>query len=153
MKFTIISPGKFTSDAQKQIFNEYTKRLKWKIDLKELNIKTSTSMPPAKIKELEEAQITKNLSPNSYLITLDEKADQLSSINFADLIKKTSTTNPNIDLIIGGAFGLSQNLQKKSNYKLSLGKMTFPHLIVRLLLIEQIYRAQTIIDGHPYHKN
>ena len=110
-------------------------------------------MPPAKIKELEEAQITKNLSPNSYLITLDEKADQLSSINFADLIKKTSTTNPNIDLIIGGAFGLSQNLQKKSNYKLSLGKMTFPHLIVRLLLIEQIYRAQTIIDGHPYHKN
>lgn len=152
MKLTIISPGKFSDNSQKQIFYEYAKRLRWKIELKELNIKVSTSMNLEQIKIFEANQISKNLSSSSYIIALDEKGSQITSIDFADLIKTASKISSNIDLVIGGAYGLSEEIKKRSNYQLSLGKMTYPHLMVRMLLIEQIYRAQTIIDGHPYHK-
>ncbi len=83
-----------------------------------------------------------------YVIALSEDGEQLDSIAFAKVLEK----NPDITFLIGGAFGLSEEVKKKANYVLSLSKMTFPHEMAYLILVEQIYRAERIMEGHPYHK-
>ena len=83
-----------------------------------------------------------------FTIALSEEGGQLDSHNFADLLKK----NPDISFIIGGAFGLSEEVKKRADYLLSLSKMTLPHELAYLILVEQIYRAERILEGHPYHK-
>ena len=85
---------------------------------------------------------------HGFSIALTEEGTQLDSLSFADLIKKT----PDISFIIGGAFGLSEEVKRKADYLLSLSKMTLPHELAYLLLVEQIYRAERILEGHPYHK-
>ncbi len=152
MKITIISISKFENSHFKTIFQDYQKRLP-NLTLKEIEFKKTKSMPIEKIKEQESNLILKNLNKNSIIISLDENGIQYKSTEFAKLLENYSINgNSNIDFIIGGAFGLSKNILEKSHKIISLGKMTFAHLMVRIMLIEQIYRANSIISGHPYHK-
>ena len=90
---------------------------------------------------------------NSKIISLDERGKIITTIDFYNLINeyKNNSIN-NINFIIGGADGLSEEVRQKSNYILSFGKMVFPHLMVRVMLIEQLYRVWTITNNHPYHK-
>lgn len=153
MKIAIISIGKFENSPFKQVFETYLKRLKWKIELKEFDLKNSNNMTIEKIKEGEGKLILKNLKTNSKLIVLDENAKQFSSLDFAKLISDFAVTgDSDLTFVIGGANGLAKEVINKASLKISLSKMTFPHLMVRAILIEQLYRAQTIIDGHPYHR-
>ena len=83
-----------------------------------------------------------------YTVALTEEGNQIDSVSFAKLIEKES----DISFIIGGAFGLSDEVKKSANFLLSLSKMTFPHELAYLMLVEQLYRAERILEGHPYHK-
>ncbi len=153
MKISIISIGKFENSPHKQVFETYIKRLKWKVELKELDLKNSQNLSVPKIKEGEGALILKALKPSSKLIVLDEDGKQFSSVAFAKMISDFAVAgDSNLSFVIGGSDGLSEEVLQKSNLKISFGKMTFPHLMVRAILAEQLYRAQSIIAGHPYHR-
>ena len=106
-----------------------------------------------KIKEGEGELILKALKPSSKLIVLDERGKQFGSIAFSKMISDFALAgDSDLTFVIGGSDGLSQEVLKKAGLKISLSTMTFPHLMVRAILIEQIYRAQSIIAGHPYHR-
>ncbi len=154
MRITILSIGKFENSPHKAVFENYLKRLKWKVDLRELELKNSQNMSVEKIKEGEGELILKALRAGSKLVLLDENGKQFSSRNFAKLISDSGVNgDSDLTFVIGGSDGLWVELLKKPCLKISLGLMTFPHLMVRAMLIEQIYRAQTIINGHPYHRD
>lgn len=153
MKISIISIGKFENSPHKQVFETYIKRLKWKVELKELDLKNSQNLSVPKIKEGEGALILKALKPSSKLIILDEDGKQFSSVAFSKMISDFAVAgDSDLSFVIGGSDGLSEEILQKSNLKISFGKMTFPHLMVRAILAEQLYRAQSIIAGHPYHR-
>jgi 23S rRNA (pseudouridine1915-N3)-methyltransferase len=153
MKITIIAIGKFDNNPHKQVFETYIKRMKWKVELKELELKNLHNLSIEKIKTGEGELILKAIKPNSTLILLDENGKQFSSKNFSKLIADFALYgNPNLTFVIGGANGLSSQLLKRSDLKISIGLMTFPHMMVRAILAEQLYRAESIISNHPYHK-
>ena len=101
----------------------------------------------------EEARnIQKRLNLKSYIITLEIDGKELTSLELSDLINKTSINNSDITFIIGGSYGLDDSIKQLSNYKLSFSKLTFPHQLFRLILLEQIYRSYKIINNETYHK-
>lgn len=154
MHISIVSIGKFENNPQKAVYENYLKRLKWKINLREFDLKNSTNLDVDKIKEKEGELILKAIKPSTKIIALDEKGKVFSSLAFAKFISDSAVQgNSDLSFIIGGANGLSEAVLKKAHLKLSLSNMTFPHLMVRSILLEQLYRAQSIISGHPYHKN
>lgn len=153
MKLSIISPGNFGNSPHKNVFEEYRKRLKWKLELKEIELKNAQNFSSEKLKECEADLILKTLKPASKLIALDEGGRQFSSVEFAKLISDFALHgDSDLTFVIGGADGLSKKILQKASLKISLGIMTFPHLMVRAMLAEQLYRAATIIDKHPYHR-
>lgn len=153
MNIEIISIGKFNKSLQKEVFENYQKKLNWKLVLKEIEPKISKNFEINKKKELEADLILKNLNNNSKIISLDERGKQFSSKDFSKLIADFGIFgDSNLTFIIGGADGLSKIILDKSHLIISLSKMTFPHLVVRSILVEQIYRASSIISNHPYHR-
>ena len=153
MRITILSIGKFENSPHKAVFENYLKRLKWKIELREMELKNAQNMSVDKIKEGEGDLILKALRPSSKLILLDERGKQFASRDFAKLISEFGVKgDSDLTFVIGGADGLAPELLKKNHLKISFGLMTLPHLMVRSVLMEQLYRAQTIISGHPYHR-
>ena len=153
MRITILSIGKFENSPHKAVFENYLKRLKWKVELRELELKNAQNMSVDKIKEGEGELILKALKPSSKLIAMDERGKQFSSIEFSKMIADFGVVGESdLTFVIGGSDGLSQEVLRKASLKISLSKMVFPHLMVRAILIEQIYRAQSIIAGHPYHR-
>ncbi len=154
MKITILSIGKFDKSPFRELFEYYLKRLKWKVELKEIEFKNTKSYEESKIKHEEGVLLLKNLHNFSKIIILDERGKQFSSLEFSNILANFNVAgDSNIAFVIGGAFGLSDEIKNKANILLSVSKMTLPHLMVRGFLIEQIYRASTIISNHPYHKN
>ncbi len=153
MRITILSIGKFENSPHKAVFENYLKRLKWKVELREVELKNAQNMSVAKIKEGEGDLILKALKPNSKLIALDEHGKQFGSIEFSKMLSDFALNgDSDLTFVIGGSDGLAQEVLQKASLKISLGKMTFPHLMVRAILVEQIYRAASIIAGHPYHR-
>jgi len=154
MRITIISIGKFENSPHKAVFEGYLKRLKWKVELKEIEQRASKNITSAQLKSLEAELILKAVKPSSKVIALDENGKQFSSRNFAKIISDSGLNGESdISFIIGGSDGLDESILKKAQLKISFGLMTFPHLMVRSILAEQLYRAQTIIDNHPYHRD
>lgn len=141
----IICVGKIKEAFYKDAISEYMKRMgKYhKVEIIEVvdsNIRDE--------KEL----ILKKIDKKDYIITLEIEGRENTSIEFANLIDKTLINNSNITFIIGGSDGLDDEIKKLSNYKLSFSKMTFPHQLFRVILLEQIYRAFKIINNESYHK-
>lgn len=149
MNISIISPGKFKKQPPfEEIFNYYKKRINLNIDLKE--IKTF------KFKEkkllLEKTEITKYLKPTDDIVVLDKDGKMLTSKDFSVFLKKKMIERTKrICFLIGSDLGLDLSL-KKSFHTISLGRKTWPHLMVRIMLVEQIYRSFEIIKNSPYHK-
>lgn len=123
-----------------------------KYDITEKELVCKKSLPPEQLKQEEALMLSANILKNSFLIALDPNGANLNSEKFSQIIKKTIDVSKNITFLIGGAYGLDKKLLEKCDLTLSLSSMTMPHLLAKLVLIEQIYRAQTIIDSHPYHK-
>lgn len=106
----------------------------------------------AAVKKYEEGLILKKLKDHHYLILLDEKGKMLSSEGWADhLQQRMSNRTKTIVILIGGAYGVSENIQKKAKQIWSLSKLVFPHQLVRLIVAEQLYRAYSILKNSPYH--
>lgn len=141
----IICIGKLKERYLIEAIEDYKKRINkyHKLDIIELsdsNIETE--------KEL----IKKKINPKDYIITLEMEGQQLNSIELSKKMEKVFITHPNITFIIGGSDGLHQEIKEISNYKLSFSRLTFPHGLFRLILLEQIYRSFKIINNETYHK-
>jgi 23S rRNA (pseudouridine1915-N3)-methyltransferase len=100
--------------------------------------------------ETESQAILAKIKPDEYIILLDERGCNLSSVELSDKLS-TTFTNKNVTVIIGGAYGVNEAVQKRADLIWSLSNLVFPHMLVRLILIEQIYRAQEIYHNRPYH--
>ena len=139
---------KYTSDA----INDYLKRLSkyTKIEIIELPNYNSDNISEILIHEKE--LILKNIKDKDYIITLEIEGKQLDSISFSNKINEIFNHNSNISFIIGGSYGIHQDIKNISNYSLSFSKMTFPHQLFRLILLEQIYRSFKIQNNETYHK-
>lgn len=153
MKINIIAIGKFKKNCPNQeLFLDYLKRTKWSVKLVEIESKISGSVEEIKKKEGE--LIIKNIVPNSKIILMDERGENIGSKEFAVKISNWQNQSiSNLCFIIGGANGVSEEVKKTADLVLSFGKMTFPHMMIRSMLAEQIYRAFLIINNHPYHKD
>jgi len=154
MKLKLIWIGK-TKDAYiKEANNEYIKRLKRFVQLEIIyipDLKNAKKLNPKEIKQQETQLILQKATTNP-IILLDEKGKQFSSTEFAAYLQKfQSQSTKEIQFVIGGAYGFSQDIYHKANAKLSLSKMTFSHQLIRPIFLEQLYRAYTIINNHPYH--
>ena len=159
MKMTIIAVGKIKEKYLKDAITEYSKRLGRYCRLEIIEVadeKTpdhaSENMEDA-IREKEAERIGKYIKEDAYLVTLEIQGRQLTSEEFADKIEKLGVSGiGHMIFIIGGSIGLGKSILEKSDYALSFSKMTFPHQLMRVILLEQIYRSYRIINGEPYHK-
>lgn len=156
MKIKIIALGKIKEKFLKLGIDEYLKRLTpyCSMSITELNpIEIKDENLTEKILIQEGEKILSCLKPQDYVITLEIEGKQFTSEDFASEIKSLSNSGiGEIVFVIGSSCGIGENVKKRSNYKLSLSKMTFVHQFARLLLLEQIYRAFKIINGEKYHK-
>jgi len=154
MNLTIISIGNKLSPWELDGVNYYTKQLKNKININFINIK-GQQHPKRSIEEvlkLESDQIIQKIPEESYLISWDSGGDRVCSEKFSKIFENSMSNNLKICFVIGGSFGLDNNILKKSQKVLSASNFTFPHRLFRIILIEQIYRAFSIINNSPYHK-
>ena len=145
MKFIFISVGKKNDSDIEIAVSDYTKRIaryftvEWKL------ISTSD-------KEKEGESILKTVDAGDFVVVLDDKGKELDTIELSQFIeKRMSASDKRIVFIIGGAYGFSDEVYKKANFKWSLSKLTFPHQLVRLILAESLYRAISVIKKEPYH--
>ena len=148
----IITVGSIKEKYLKDAIEEYTKRLSKYTNIEIIEVKDEGLVEPKKAIILEEEKILKHISDKDYIITLEIEGRQLSSEEFADKLDRIQLESSNITFIIGGSYGLSQNIKDKSRLHLSFSKMTFPHQLFRVLLLEQIYRAFKINNNESYHK-
>lgn len=149
MQIHIISVGKLNTEYD-TLARLYAKMIRWQ--LKSSEITYNKKLPPETIKQHEAQLIDKYLDKAAYKIALDVEGKALSSEKFSDVFSQQMMQGKNITFIIGGAFGLDQTILDNVDLKLSLSNMTMPHQLAKVILLEQIYRAQTIINNHPYHK-
>ena len=159
MKITLITVGKIKEKYLKDAIFEYTKRLSKYCKLEMIEVadeKTpdhASQTVEAQIRGKEAERILKNIKDDAYVITLEIEGKQLTSEELADKIDTLGIQgNSHIIFIIGGSIGLGKEVLKRSNYALSFSKMTFPHQLMKVILLEQIYRSYRIINGEPYHK-
>lgn len=151
MKINILSIGNFkVKDDYKALFNEYKKRIKWNINLIEL--KNSQIKEKGERKKQEEKEILKYLPKEFKTIILDERGEIITTMDFVNIFTQFIENSNGINFVIGGSDGLTQEIREKADFILSFGKMVHPHLMIRIMLIEQIYRIYTIKNNHPYHK-
>lgn len=147
----IITVGKIKEKYLSDGINEYLKRLSkyTKVNLIEV---PDENYDISKTLEKEKNSILKYINDKDYIITLEIDGKELTSTEFAKKIDEIFNYNSNICFIIGGSYGLHDEIKKISNYKLSFSKMTFPHQLFRLILLEQIYRTYKINNNESYHK-
>jgi 23S rRNA (pseudouridine1915-N3)-methyltransferase len=148
----IICVGKIKEEYFKDAIDEYKKRLSKYTDIEIIEVLDEglTDVKTALKKESE--KLLKYINPKDYIITMEIEGKQLSSPELAEKINNIYNTNSNISFIIGGSYGLSDDIKNMSNYKLSFSKMTFPHQLFRIILLEQIYRSFKINNNESYHK-
>jgi len=145
MKITLGVIGKCKSGSpEADIIERYRERLKWTLQIKEKDNST----------QAEEAKFLQScIAPNAKVVVLDERGKNMSSTEFAGIIENWMLEGTSeICFLIGGADGHLEETRKKADLILSFGKLTLPHILMRAVLSEQIYRAETIIEGHPYHR-
>ena len=159
MNITLVTVGKLKEKYLKQAIDEYSKRLSryCKLDIIELQDEktpdNASEKEEAKIKEKEGRAILSKIKDNSYVVAMDLKGKQLTSEELSSFVERCGVTgNSNIVFVIGGSLGLSDEVIKRADYKLCFSKMTFPHQLFRVMLLEQVYRAFRIMKNEPYHK-
>lgn len=152
MKVTIAAVGRDRGGVHRDLFNHYVQRLRWPVTLRE--VEARGRLTGAKLKREEAKLLLAAIPDAAAVIALDETGKTLSSRDVAGWVSKTMDDGiAEIALVIGGADGLDTSVLSRAQLTLSLGRVTWPHLLVRGLLAEQLYRAQQIIAGHPYHRD
>jgi 23S rRNA (pseudouridine1915-N3)-methyltransferase len=155
MKITFLVVGKTENSYLKEGIDDYEKRLKHYVNFKIIalpNIKSNKKTSPEWLKNKEGEEIIKNFSKSSYKVLLDERGETFSSTAFADFIqKKMNQGLTELIFTVGGAYGFGKQVYEQADMQISLSKMTFSHQMIRLIFVEQLYRAFTIIKNEPYH--
>src|SRR5690554_3521085 len=155
MNIKLLAIGKTDDKNLQTPIEQYQKRLSFyvKFDLEVIpNIKNAKSFSEAQQKEKEGELILSKITPTDQLILLDENGKRFSSVGFSDYLqKKMNSGVKTLVFVIGGPYGFSDAVYHKANGKVSLSEMTFSHQMVRLFVVEQIYRAFTILRNEPYH--
>ena len=155
MNIRLIAIGKTDNKDLQSLINEYTKRLSFyvKFELEIIpDIKNVKNLSEAQQKEKEGELILAKIGPTDQLILLDENGKTFSSVGFSDYLqKKMNAGIKTLVFVIGGPYGFSETVYQKAQGKVSLSEMTFSHQMVRLFVIEQIYRGFTILQNEPYH--
>ncbi len=149
--FHLITVGKLRDSGLKNVEDGYLKRLKT------LNLKIHELKSKSEDVNAEADLVLKRISVlakdrNYKIITLEEKGAEYDSPTFSDFVRKLNETTENIFFVLGGSAGHGESILKNKTTSFSLGKLTYPHQLARIIFVEQFYRAQTIIDNHPYHK-
>ena len=159
MRITLITVGKIKEKYLKDAIAEYQKRLGSYCKLEIIEVadeKTpdnASEVVEEQIRNKEGERILKHIKDDAYVVTLEINGKQLSSEELADKMEKLGVQGTShIMFIIGGSIGLGKEVMKRSNFALSFSKMTFPHQLMRVILLEQVYRGYRIINGEPYHK-
>ena len=159
MRITLITVGKIKEKFYQDAISEYAKRLSRYCKLDVIQVtdeKTPDGASEAletQIKEKEGNRILAKIPDDAYVITLEINGKQLDSLELADKINRLGINGKShIVFVIGGSLGLHKKVSDRSDYKLSFSKMTFPHQLMRVILLEQIYRSYRIINNQPYHK-
>ncbi len=149
-KIDVIVVGKVKKGSWYDLIDDYVTRTKWELNV----IEVESKFTDAKAQQSHEQRlILEKLDEDSFIIVMDERGDGLRSLDFAQTIQKIQSTGADkITFLIGGAEGFTDEIRNKANMMLSFGQQTWPHVMVRVMLLEQIYRAQQIIAGHPYHR-
>ncbi|MCI8928227.1 MAG: 23S rRNA (pseudouridine(1915)-N(3))-methyltransferase RlmH [Lachnospiraceae bacterium] len=159
MKITIICVGKLKEDFYKKAVSEYAKRLGRYCRLEIIEVadeKTPEDAGPVmeeQIKEREAARILKHVKEDAYVFTLEITGSQPDSLAFSRMLSRlTIQGKSHFQFIIGGSLGLHKSVSLAANQAVSFSNMTFPHQLMRVILLEQIYRSYRIMNGEPYHK-
>ena len=154
----LIAVGKIKEDYLKNEINEYLKRLSsyTKISIIEVDdekiINNSSLKEDEKVKENEGKRLLKQIKEKDFVLLIDLHGQELDSIEFSNKFLQITNTNSNIDIVIAGSLGFSNDVIERANYRLCLSKMTFTHQMTRAIVLEQIYRAFKIINNETYHK-
>lgn len=148
----IICVGKIKEKYLVDAISEYSKRISKYSKLEIVELQDESQGEISKILKLEGEKIDKYLNPKDYIVTLEIDGKQVKSEELASLIDQKLIEYSSITFIIGGSYGIDTSIKEKANYHLSFSKMTFPHQLFRLLLLEQIYRSFKINNNESYHK-
>jgi 23S rRNA (pseudouridine1915-N3)-methyltransferase len=155
MKITLLQTGKTTDKHISELADLYSNRIKKYTGFEIITIpdvKNTKNMPVQEQKAKEATKIIQSVTDDDYIILLDERGKELRTLEFSGTLEKMFfLPKKRIVFIIGGPWGFSEDVYKRADYKMSLSKMTYPHQLVRLLFLEQLYRVFTIIKGEPYH--
>jgi 23S rRNA (pseudouridine1915-N3)-methyltransferase len=150
MRLTVIAVGRHKAGPLKALQEFYAERIRWPLTIRE--VEERRKLPPAELKAREAELILGALPKDAMMIALDGRGKGLSSTDFADRLARWRDADASLAFVIGGADGLADSIIDKAKLLLSLGALTWPHLLVRGMLLEQLYRAQQILAGHPYHR-
>ncbi len=153
MDIKLIVVGKIKEKYLTDAINEYIKRIKPFVNLEIIEIKELNNNESEKNLLEEGKNILKNINSNDFVVTLEIEGKMLTSVELSDYINKHYTyNNKTMTFIIGSSDGMSEEVKSRSDYKLSFSKMTFPHQLMRVIFLEQLYRAFSIINHSKYHK-
>lgn len=145
LRLELIAAERLRTGPLLEVWDDYLKRLAWPLTLHEIHA------PDARQLELKMAE---KIRDNAFVIVLDERGKSLSSRDFAAKLEDIQNNGPEyVQFVIGAADGVPAAIKKRANFLLSFGVQTWPHMMARIMLIEQIYRARQILDGHPYHRD
>ncbi len=146
MKLVILSVGKSHDEAIESLVSYYQLKVLRQLPLEWVFV------PHGATKEKESERILEHIKKDDYVILLDEKGRELTSVGLAEMVENRMVDSVRrLVFIIGGAYGVSENIEKRANYVWKLSLLVFPHMLVRVILLEQIYRALSIIRGEKYH--
>ena len=155
MKITFLVVGKTNHSSLIQLQEEYRNRLKHYISFETITIpelKNTKNISESEQKEKEADLILKQLETTDEVILLDEKGKQLTSVAFSEFLsKKMLASHKRMVFVVGGPYGFSERIYNRANGLISLSAMTFSHQMIRVIFVEQLYRAFTILKGEPYH--
>lgn len=155
MKIMLLLTGKTTDRKIADLMDIYSSRIKRYCSFEVVcipDIKNTRNMPAAEVKKYEGEKILSNLLPDDQVFLLDERGTEFRTLAFASFLEKRFLISSHrIVFVTGGAYGFANDVYERASQNISLSKMTFPHQLVRLLFLEQLYRAFTIIKGEPYH--
>ena len=151
MKLILLCVGALKAGSEQDLLEQYRTRLSWPFEMREVICRKSGL--PEQVKSWEGDLLLQVLEPDTVIVGLDERGTSLTSLEFAKILENYRNEGlKSLTFIVGGADGFSEPVRKRCQRLISFGRMTWPHLLVRGMLVEQLYRAQQILIGHPYHR-
>lgn len=152
MNLEILAIGRVRAGPARDLFETYVERMHWPVTVRELDEKRQ--LAPVELKVMESKLLLGAIPSGAAVVVLDESGRSLSSRAFANKLGTwRDSGRGTVAFIIGGSSGLTDDVRHRADLLLSFGRQTWPHILARVMLIEQIYRAQQILAGHPYHRD